>query len=112
MTTRVIESPAPVCPSTPHERDGVKLPRWFVAGAKVRVKSTPDLRRWGVSVHVPSWGNSADNCAWPKEVGTVRRRVHAGVRSWYVEFERGRERSIRGAEDLKAFARVKEEPDV
>lgn len=81
------------------------LPKWFKEGAKLRVKATKDLRRHGVSAIVPSWGNKADNVAWPGEVATVERVDGNGWWDWRLVFDRGRFIVLRKRGELEDFVR-------
>jgi len=112
----VAEAGEPVAPpaedSTGAELEyvGPKVPRWVAQGVRVRVKSTPLLREYGVRTRGSIHG-AADDRAWPKEVGTVRRREGNGVWDWRVEFERGRT-AVLDEELLAAVVRVRGEQAV
>jgi hypothetical protein len=86
---------------------GPELPSWFIVGAKVKVKTTPALRRSGVRVS-GSTSSAADDHAWPGEVGTVERRDGNGWWDYAVVFGRGRRFVVSRIEEIENFVRVRE----
>lgn len=65
-------------------------PKWAKSGVRVRVKSTPILREYGIRCRIRDGASKADDRVWPGDVGTVE--VEQGNEWWrYVlAFERGR----------------------
>lgn len=87
-----------------HGYYGDPLPKWVQPGVKLRVKATPHLRRYGVSV---SGALSPHDCAaHPGEVGEVIKEGSPDHWDYYVAFSRGR--AARLTKDrIEDFAREK-----
>ena len=63
---------------------GDVLPKWVDEGVYVRVKSTPETRKYGL----PRYGGGQD-LTWANEVGVIRRSDGNGWWDWRVHFPRG-----------------------
>ncbi|MDP3766904.1 MAG: hypothetical protein Q8S13_02720 [Dehalococcoidia bacterium] len=86
------------------EYSGDPMPKWVADGARVKVKATAHTRRYGFSTRGGS--SSADDRAWPGEVGVIERSEGVGLWDWRVAFARGR-RARLDARALEDLVRVK-----
>ena len=61
---------------------GEPMPKWVAEGVKVKVKSTPDVKKDGVG-----YGN---DILWGGEVGVIEKADGTAWWDWSVRFDRGR----------------------
>lgn len=85
------------------EYSGDVMPAWVAEDMKMKTKSTPHLREYGLRV---VGGAHHDSKAWPKDIGTIRRHDGIGWWNWVVEFDRGRSIGL-GERELEDLLRVR-----
>jgi hypothetical protein len=82
---------------------GDVMPSWVKEGVRVKVKSTPITRQYGLS-------QGLGDKVWPGDVGTIRERQGNGWWDYDVLFERGDFRSdvriVLGADSLERLSRL------
>lgn len=69
-------------PVDPMPYVGDALPKWVAAGVRLKVKSTPHLRKYGLQIR------SGNEQAYPGDVGTVERSEGNGWWDWRIVFPR------------------------